>query len=503
MQVMSERCCGLDVHQETVVACLLIGSAGSRPSKEVRTFRTMTRELEALRDWLKAAGTTHVGMESTGVYWRPVYAVLEGDFELIVGNARHVRNVPGRKTDVKDAEWIAELVRHGLIAKSFVPPPPLRELRELLRYRRKLVESQSAERNRLLKLLETANVKLASVASDVFGVSGRAMLKALVEGGASPEAMAALAKGRLRRKSDDLVLALEGRVEEHHRFLLAMQLHRLDAAEQDIEALDQRIDERLEPYRLQHALLMQMKGTQTVITGHSSVRWFRGAVQGYSEPDFDPPSGDADLVNDEAEELLPLVEVQSVDGGPDLVGEAFDSISQLVLLSQLLALVEQRSPLPLKRATTQFQFLATAFELFPLDETGLIEIDQSPAFSRHGVDLVIEPRKLRGKQLVISCLPSRGNRRLSAQQHVRTQHGSADLIEDEGIEFISSNVAFRTPPMLAAGPKRIVVEAIVVVVEGPVAARHLMARHGHATVAAFDEPTQEPPVRLRATWAPL
>jgi transposase len=190
MRVMIERCCGLDVHQETVVACLLIGAPGVRPTKEVRTFRTMTRELEALRNWLKAAGVTHVGMESTGVYWRPVYAVLEGLFELIVGNARHIRNVPGRKTDVKDAEWIADLVRHGLIAKSFVPARPLRELRELLRYRRKLVESQSAERNRLLKLLETANIKLASVASDVFGVSGRAMLKTLSEGNATAEEIA-------------------------------------------------------------------------------------------------------------------------------------------------------------------------------------------------------------------------------------------------------------------------------------------------------------------------
>ena len=213
-QELVERCCGLDVHQEAVVACLLIGAPGVRPTKEVRTFRTMTRELEALRDWLKAAGVTHVGMESTGVYWRPVYTVLEGHFELIVGNARHIRNVPGRKTDVKDAEWIADLVRHGLIAKSFVPARPLRELRELLRYRRKLVESQSAERNRLLKLLlETANIKLASVASDVFGVSGRAMLKTLSEGNATAEELAGLAKGQLRRKHDELVLALEGRVE--------------------------------------------------------------------------------------------------------------------------------------------------------------------------------------------------------------------------------------------------------------------------------------------------
>ena len=162
--------------------------------------------------------------DGNGIYWKPVYAVLEGSFELIVGNARHIRNVPGRKTDVKDAEWIADLVRHGLIAKSFVPPGPLRELRDLLRYRRKLVESQAAERNRLLKLLETANIKLASVVSDVFGVSGRAMLKALIEGTASAQAMAKLAKGQLRRKRADLVLALEGRVEEHHRFLLGLQL---------------------------------------------------------------------------------------------------------------------------------------------------------------------------------------------------------------------------------------------------------------------------------------
>jgi transposase len=265
MEVIIERCCGLDVHQETVVACVLIGAPGERPRKEIRTFRTMTRDLEALRDWLLEAGVTHVGMESTGVYWRPVYAVLEGHFELIVGNARHIRNVPGRKTDVKDSEWIADLVRHGLIAKSYVPPRPLRELRELLRYRRKLVESQAAERNRLLKLLETANIKLASVASDVFGVSGRAMLRALIAGEASPETMADLAKGLLRRKRADLILALDGRVEEHHRFLLATQLRRLEAIEADVAALDQRIRQRLEPYSAPHALLMQIPGVDWVV----------------------------------------------------------------------------------------------------------------------------------------------------------------------------------------------------------------------------------------------
>ena len=265
MQAIIERCCGLDVHKETVVACLLIGAPGEQPRKEVRTFCTVTRDLEALRDWLLEAGVTHVGMESTGVYWRPVYAILEGRFDLIVGNARHIRNVPGRKTDVKDAEWIADLVRHGLIAKSFVPPKPLRELRELLRYRRKLTESQSAERNRLQKLLETANIKLASVASDVFGVSGRAMLRALIAGEASPEAMADLARGTLRRKRDDLVLALDGRVEEHHRFLLAMQLRRLEAIEADIATLDQRIGQRLEPYSAAHTLLMQIPGVDWVV----------------------------------------------------------------------------------------------------------------------------------------------------------------------------------------------------------------------------------------------
>ena len=265
MRVIVERCCGLDVHQETVVACLLIGAPGDRPTKETRTFRTVTRDLEALRDWLAAAGVTHVGMESTGVYWRPVYAVLEGHFDLTVGNARHIRNVPGRKTDVKDAEWIADLVRHGLIAKSFVPPRPLREMRELLRYRRKLTESQAAERNRLLKLLETANIKLASIMSDVFGVSGRAMLRALIDGQASVEAMADLARGQLRRKRSDLILALEGRMEQHHRFLLATQLRRLEVIEQDIAALDLRINERLEPYRAPHTLLIQIPGVDWLV----------------------------------------------------------------------------------------------------------------------------------------------------------------------------------------------------------------------------------------------
>ena len=209
MEAILERVCGLDVHQATVVACLLVGQAHEKPRKEVRTFATFTQDLMKLRDWLQSEGCTHVGMESTGVYWKPVYAILEDAFEIIVGNAHHIRNVPGRKTDVKDSEWIADLLRHGLIAKSFVPPKAIRELRDLLRYRRKLVESRSAERNRLLKLLETANIKLASVASNVFGIYGMQMLRAVLQGEASPAEMAQLARGRLRRKTAELVPALE------------------------------------------------------------------------------------------------------------------------------------------------------------------------------------------------------------------------------------------------------------------------------------------------------
>jgi len=195
MEIEIQRGCGLDVHQATVVACSLIVLAHGKLKKQIRQLGTTTRELLALRDWLQAEGCTHVAMESTGVYWKPVYAILEGTVEILVVNAQRVKNVPGRKTDVKDAEWIANLLLHGLLKASFVPPKPIRELRDLTRYRRKLVESRSDERNRLQKVLETANIKLASVASDVFGVSGMQMLEALVEGKAAPTEMAELARG--------------------------------------------------------------------------------------------------------------------------------------------------------------------------------------------------------------------------------------------------------------------------------------------------------------------
>lgn len=265
MEAIVEHCAGLDVHKATVVACLNIGIVGTKPTKQIRTFGTTLPELEALRDWLTANSCTLVAMESTGIYWVPVHAVLEGHFELVVGNARHIKNVPGRKTDVKDCDWISDLARHGLIAKSFVPPRPIRELRDLTRYRRKLVQSASAERNRLLRLLESANIKLSNVATDVFGVSGWAMLQALVEGKQTPAEMAQLARRRLRRKLAELELALHGRLEEHHRFLLGVQMRRIEALEADVAEIDQRLHQKLAPYSRQMRLLKQIPGVDWVI----------------------------------------------------------------------------------------------------------------------------------------------------------------------------------------------------------------------------------------------
>ena len=264
MEVLLERCAGLDVHQASVVCCVLIGAPGRKAQKLLRRFGTTMRELEALKAWLVEHGVTHVGMESTGVYWKPVYAVLEGHFELIVGNAHHIKNVPGRKTDVKDAEWIAQLVRHGLVRKSFVPPPAIRDLRELVRCRRTLIETRTAARNRVLKLLEGAGIKLSGVASDAFGVSGRAMLEALAAGATDAAGMAGLARGRMRRKAAELEAALEGRLREHQRFLLAMHLRQLEAIERDLEALDARIEAQLEPFRAQRELLMRIPGVDRV-----------------------------------------------------------------------------------------------------------------------------------------------------------------------------------------------------------------------------------------------
>jgi transposase len=268
VDVVIDCCAGLDVHQATIVACVLGGSAGSAGgSKTIRSFGTTREALEALAAWLKAQGVSQAGMEATGVYWMPVFAALEasGAVKPIVVNAAHIKAVPGRKTDVKDAEWLAQLIRHGLVRSSFVPERPFRELRELTRYRRSLVETQAAERQRLIKLLEGAGIKLAGVLSDVFGASGRAIVRALIAGAATPHEMAALARGVARRKHAALVKALDARLENHHRLMLECQLHRVESAEADIAALDGEINRRLEPYGEQMAALLAMPGIERVV----------------------------------------------------------------------------------------------------------------------------------------------------------------------------------------------------------------------------------------------
>jgi len=220
MDRIIERCAGLDVHKDSITACVRVPGVHGQRQQETRTFGTTTRSLLALRDWLAACGVTVVGMESTGVYWKPVYYVLEDDFEPWLLNAHHLKAVPGRKTDVKDAEWICQLVEHGLVRASFVPPRDIRELRDLTRYRKALIQERTREVQRLDKILQDAGVKLSSVASEVIGASGRAMLAGLVEGTHDPAVLADLAKGRLRKKLPQLREALEGRFRAHHALIV-------------------------------------------------------------------------------------------------------------------------------------------------------------------------------------------------------------------------------------------------------------------------------------------
>jgi len=247
MEVTYKRCCGLDVHKETVVACLLIREGG-KVLKEIQTFLTMTVDLVVLHDWLKAHQVTHVAMESTGIYWRPVFNLLEEDFTVLLVNAAHIKTVPGRKTDVKDCEWIADLLSHGLLRGSFIPPEPIRDLRDLTRYRKSLSDERVREVNRLQKFLEAANIKLSSVATDVMGASGRAMLEALASGGTDPQALSELAKGRLRKKLPELKKALEGRFRPHHRFMVSEILTHLDFLDESIERVSQEVSIRIVPF---------------------------------------------------------------------------------------------------------------------------------------------------------------------------------------------------------------------------------------------------------------
>jgi transposase len=260
MDTLYPRCAGVDVHKKNVVVCVRYVSEGGRVTKQVRTFLTMTRSLLALADWLAEQGVTHVAMESTGVYWKPVYNLLEGRFEVVLVNAQYLKKVPGRKTDVKDCEWIAQLMQHGLLRASFIPPRPIRELRDLTRQRTQLIRERATAVNRVQKVLEDANIKLAGVATDVCGVSGEQMLEALIAGETDTAKIADMARGRMRAKIPQLQLALEGRMTEHHRFMVRMHLDHVRALEMLIGRMTERIEELMLPFVQEAELLDEIPG---------------------------------------------------------------------------------------------------------------------------------------------------------------------------------------------------------------------------------------------------
>jgi transposase len=248
MEVLYERCAGLDVHKKTVVACRIIPDETGTWQIVIRTFKTMTADLLGLADWLREAKVTHVAMESTGVYWKPVFNVLEAEFEVLLVNAKHIKFVPGRKTDVKDAQWIAQLLQHGLLKASYIPEVEQRELRDFVRYRSHLINERTREVNRVHKVLEDANIKLSSVASDIMGVSGREILASIIAEQDEPEALAQLAKGRMRTKIDELEQALTGYVKANHRLLLSMHLEHIDDLNAKLDRLEEEIDRLVRPF---------------------------------------------------------------------------------------------------------------------------------------------------------------------------------------------------------------------------------------------------------------
>jgi transposase len=264
MERQLDRVAGLDVHRDTIAVCLRVPGDGGRV-QHVRTVGTTTADLLALRDWLEHHAVTHVAMESTGVYWKPIYYVLEERFHCVLVNAAHIKQVPGRKTDVSDCMWIAQLLEHGLVRASFVPPAPIRELRDLTRHRKSLVEERSRIANRIHKLLQDAGIKLASVASDILGRSGRDMLTALVAGTTDPAVLADLARGRLRSKRDALRAALTGRFRPHHAVLLAQMLGHLEYLEEAVEALSGEVDRLIAPFAAQRTLLMTIPGISDTV----------------------------------------------------------------------------------------------------------------------------------------------------------------------------------------------------------------------------------------------
>jgi transposase len=248
MTVLHEQCAGLDVHKQTVVACRRV-MAGAQVAREVRSFPTTTRGLLALADWLREAGCRQVAMESTGVYWKPVWHMLAGEFELVLANAAHIKNVPGRKSDMNDATWIADLLAHGLIRSSFVPPAPIQELRDLTRTRKQLVREAVQHKQRIQKVLEDANVKLDSVVSDLLGASGRRMLRAMIAGEENPAKLAALGNEQLSASRETLAEALHGRVTRHHRFLLKQHLDMVEHLEKTVGEFEAQIEAALQPFR--------------------------------------------------------------------------------------------------------------------------------------------------------------------------------------------------------------------------------------------------------------
>jgi transposase len=260
MQVIHERCAALDVHKKTVVTTIMLTQADGSVQEQTRTFSTMTVDLLALDDWLGSYRVEVIAMESTGVFWRPVFNLLEEGRQVILVNAQHMKAVPGRKTDVKDSQWLADLLRHGLLKASFIPPRPVRELRDLMRYRKTLVQERADEVNRLQKVLETANIKLASVATDVLGKSGRSMLDALLGGQEDPEILAELARGRLRSKLPDLRKALDGRVRPHHQVLLTHILAHIDFFEESLAQLQTEMEQYLDPFEEAMVLVQSVVG---------------------------------------------------------------------------------------------------------------------------------------------------------------------------------------------------------------------------------------------------
>lgn len=256
MEVLHERCCGLDVHKKSITACII-----TPKGKEIRTFATMTRNLIELVDWVKSNRCSHVAMESTGDYWKPIYNLLElEDLQPMVVNAQHIKAVPGRKTDVKDAEWITRLLRHGLVQGSFIPNREQRELREIVRYRRSIIEERTREVNRLQKVLEGGNIKLSSVASNVLGVSGRNMLEAMINGENDTSVLAEFAQKALKAKKEQLKLALEGRLGAHQLYMIEKQLAHIDYINELINKLDDEVEKRMTPFTEELKLLDSIPG---------------------------------------------------------------------------------------------------------------------------------------------------------------------------------------------------------------------------------------------------